>query len=66
MAMITTIHGDMDTALLEKLDGVIDNDTERTYWVEYRLPGNPEIVHRSVDMVLKQAPVFGSGDVSAV
>lgn len=35
MALITTTLGDMDEALLVKSTGDVDNDTERTVWVEY-------------------------------
>jgi hypothetical protein len=42
----------MDTSLLEKREGTIDNDNETTSWVEYWLEG--ELVHRSVDMTLKR------------
>lgn len=57
MTMITTIHGDTDESLLEKKTGSIDNPTELTTWVEYRIPGGEEIVHRSVHMILKEIPV---------
>jgi hypothetical protein len=59
---INTIYGEMKESALDKLDGVIDNENERTYWVEYRIPGNPLIVHRSVDMILKQASVTSVGE----
>jgi hypothetical protein len=52
--LVNTIHGEMDDSLLEKKEGVVDNDNERTQWIEYWLNG--EIVHRSVHMVLKKAP----------
>jgi hypothetical protein len=42
----------MDDALLEKRDGVVDNDHEHTTWVEYWLNG--ELVHRSVHVTLKE------------
>jgi hypothetical protein len=51
--MITTIYGDMDESTLEKVEGVVDNESEHTEWVEYWLKG--ELVHRSVNMVLKQS-----------
>jgi hypothetical protein len=38
---------------LVKATGVVDNENERTEWVEYRLPDSDEIVHRSVHVVLK-------------
>lgn len=53
MALITTIKGEMDEALLEKKEGVVDNDNEYTTWVEYWLAG--ELVHRSAHVTLKQS-----------
>jgi len=57
MAIVTTTKGDMDDSLLEKKEGIIDNDNETTSWVEYWLEG--ELVHRSVDMTLKRMTVTG-------
>jgi len=57
--VITTLKGDMDEKLLEKKEGIIDNEIEKTYWVEYYLDN--ELVHRSVNMTLKQAAVFAEG-----
>lgn len=51
MALINTTKGEMDTSLLEKREGVVDNDNEHTKWVEYWLDG--ELVHRSVHVHLK-------------
>lgn len=56
MAIVTTIHGDMDDSLLERKDGNFEDDNEVTSWVEYWLDG--EIVHRSVCMHLKHPMVF--------
>ncbi len=50
--MITTTKGLMDETLLEKKTGLIDNEVERTEWVEYW--DGDELVHRSVNMHLKQ------------
>jgi hypothetical protein len=55
--LVTTIHGEMDDSLLEKRTGEEDNERENIKWVEYWLDG--ELVHRSVDMILKQATVAG-------
>lgn len=52
---VTTIHGDMDDSLLEKRTGEVENDKERTTWVEYWLNG--ELVHRSVNMQLKEGAI---------
>jgi len=57
MAIVTTTKGDMDDSLLEKKEGIIDNDNETTSWVEYWLEG--ELVHRSVHMTLKRMTVTG-------
>lgn len=54
--MITTIYGEMEELGLDKTTGVLDNDNEYTTWVEYRLPGNPEIIHRSAHITLKKMP----------
>ncbi len=56
--MIFTTKGEIDDALLEKKEGIIDNENETTRWVEYWHEG--ELVHRSVDMVLKRFSVTGA------
>lgn len=55
--LVFTTKGEMDDSLLEKKEGIIDNDNETTRWVEYWHEG--ELVHRSVDMVLKRFSVTG-------
>jgi len=55
--LISTTKGEMDDSLLEKKEGVVDTENETTRWVEYWLDG--ELVHRSVDMVLKKYDVSG-------
>jgi hypothetical protein len=50
--IIDTTKGPMDTSLLEKREGSLDNDNESTTWVEYWL--NDEMVHRSAHVHLKQ------------
>ena len=50
--MILTTKGMMDERFLEKRTGEMDNENERTTWVEYWLDG--ELVHRSVDIRLKK------------
>lgn len=57
MATVFTTKGDMDDSLLEKKEGVVDNDNEYTTWVEYWHEG--ELVHRSVHVTLKKAPEIG-------
>ena len=56
---INTTKGLIEEDQLEKREGLIDNAVEKTIWVEYWLEG--ELVHRSVDMTLKQMPVFADG-----
>lgn len=55
--LVMTTKGEMDAALLEKKTGTIDNENETINWVEYWL--EDELVHRSVDMVLKKYTVSG-------
>ena len=55
--VVQTTKGEMDEALLEKKTGTIDNEAETINWVEYWLDG--ELVHRSVDMILKKYDVSG-------
>ena len=55
--LIQTTKGEMDESLLDKKTGTIDNENETINWVEYWLDG--ELVHRSVDMVLKKMDIFG-------
>ena len=43
----------MDESLLEKKEGLVNNDHEYTAWVEYWLEG--ELVHRSVHVQLKKS-----------
>lgn len=53
---VTTTKGEMDVALLERRDGVLDNDDELTTWIEYWYEG--ELVHRSVHVTLKKSPAL--------
>lgn len=56
--MITTTKGLMDESLLEKREGVVDNDNEYTTWVEYWHEG--ELVHRSAHVQLKKTLVLSA------
>ena len=51
MALITTTKGMMETDLLWKRVGTVEDDNEKTNWVEYWLDG--ELIHRSVHVELK-------------
>jgi len=55
MALINTIKGPMEEELLQKTEGVNETLTEIARWVEYRHEG--ELVHRSVDLTIKDSPV---------
>jgi len=57
MATVSTTKGEMDESLLEKREGVDENDNERAEWVEYWLDG--ELVHRSVHLTLKKYSLTG-------
>jgi len=52
--LVNTIHGEMDDSLLEKKEGVLDNNIEFTTWTEYWL--EDELVHRSAHVTLKTSP----------
>jgi hypothetical protein len=56
--MITTTKGLMDESLLEKREGVVENDNEFTTWVEYWHEG--ELVHRSAHVQLKKTLVLSA------
>lgn len=56
--MITTTKGLMDEAVLEKREGVVDNDNEHTTWIEYWHEG--ELVHRSAHVKLKKTLVLSA------
>ena len=60
--LITTTKGDMDDSFLVKSEGTVDNEEERTTWVEYRL--GDELVHRSAHVTLKKMPVFADGEIN--
>ncbi len=71
--MITTTQttpdnpdGLMDEALLEKKEGVNEDDDVRVYWVEYRFPGQDEIIHRSVDVKVKRMPVAAIAEAGSI
>jgi hypothetical protein len=55
--LIMTTKGEIEESLLEKKSGTVDNENETINWVEYWLEG--ELVHRSVDMILKKYTVSG-------
>ena len=58
MALVNTTKGAMDESLLEKKEGMLEDDNEITRWVEYWHEG--ELVHRSVHVHLK-TNVFADG-----
>lgn len=54
----------MPQKALEKRTIVDDNDRETTFAVEYRVPGNDRIVHRSVHIQLKRGEHVGTAQGS--
>jgi hypothetical protein len=50
--LVNTTKGEMDDSLLVRKDGNMENDNEKTSWVEYY--SGDELVHRSVNVELKQ------------
>ena len=60
--MVNTIYGEMDEALLEKKEGVFEDDNEFTTWVEYWK--DSELVHRSAHVTLKRTPSFAGGELT--
>lgn len=50
------VEDDVEESTLVKTEGVIDNDNERTTFIEYRFPNSDVIVHRSCHVTLKKWP----------
>ena len=53
----------MDDSLLDKREGSVDTSNESTNWVEYWHEN--ELVHRSVNMVLKKG-IFAQGETQQI
>ena len=51
---INTTKGMKDPLTLRRVDGAVNNDNEFTEWVEFW--DGTELVHRSVEVSLKQFP----------
>ena len=62
--IITTTKGPMDDSLLEKCEGLLDNDNERTTWVEYWM--GKELVHRSAHVALKQTLTHLAAEAASI
>lgn len=56
----------MDESALVRRETEEENDNEIAAAVEYRLPGNDTLVHRSVHVHLKKATVFGEATAAAI
>jgi hypothetical protein len=54
----------MDDSLLEKKEGVVDNDNETTTWVEYWLES--ELVHRSAHVTLKKPLTYVAAEAASI
>jgi len=59
MALINTTIGEIDESLLQKEEGVIDDDKEYTTWIQYWFDG--KIVYRSLQTRFKKTVVFNDG-----
>ena len=62
--IVTTTKGEMDDSLLEKKEGVVDNNDEYTTWVEYWLDG--ELVHRSAHVTLKKPTTYTAAEAAQI
>lgn len=62
--LVTTTKGEMDDSLLEKKEGVVDNDNETATWVEYWLEG--ELVHRSAHVTLKKPLTYVAAEAASI
>ena len=62
--LVTTTKGNIDDSLLEKREGVVDNNNEFTTWVEYWQ--GDELVHRSAHVTLKKPPTFAGGVAASI
>jgi hypothetical protein len=60
MALILTSKGEMEESLLEKREGVIDNEVEFTTWTEHWYQG--ELVKRSAHVTIKQSAAVARGE----
>lgn len=56
--LIRTTKGQLPESALRRMDGAVDNSNEFTEWVEFYL--GDELVHRSVNIQLKQMPPAGA------
>lgn len=64
MALVSTIHGEMDDSLLENKSGIDIVPEGEAHWNEYWLAG--ELVHRSVHLFIKEGTTLnGSAAVLA-
>lgn len=51
---------------LLRLQGGFENANEVAFWVQYHLPANGQLVHRSAHVHLKTANVIGEGVVATI
>lgn len=59
--LVPTIKGEIEEGLLEKREGVLDNENEHTTWTEWWLDG--ELVRRDAHVTLKTA-LFAVGEAA--
>ena len=62
MNMITIDRGNgiefYDETLLRKVEGKVDNEKEKSEWIEYYMEGYEKPVHRSATVAIKQGLHF--------
>ena len=63
--MITTTRGLMDEATLDCKRGTVEDEDRRVDWVEYRMPGEDQIIHRSVHVQVKRMPAWNAAQGEA-
>lgn len=56
MALVSTIHGDMEESLLEYKSGIDTIPEGEAHWSEYWLES--ELVHRSVHLFVKEGTLL--------
>ena len=56
----------MDEMYLVRRTGEEENENEIVAWVQYHLPANDQMVHRSAHVHLKKARVFAEATAAAI
>jgi hypothetical protein len=62
--MVTTLLGPKPVGELERTIGSLDRPNEFTCFIEYRLPGQDDFIHRSVDIKKKRNETAANGQAA--